>query len=190
MFNSAYWASRTYRGTEEHLAGACAALAEYLVGDDRTGVFRRLVSRLRIDALKLHRLTDLIPDEAPHPEREHVRRRIGVLQALRLALLQHMFLKVVSVPAFSRANDISRRDVIEMVLTLRVDEALAQLRRAFPVRIPGPRDFPLDEPSDYPDGGEEGYGAIERDCLTPIARAHALSLRISTAIANEFGAHG
>jgi phosphoenolpyruvate carboxylase len=190
LFNSAYWASRTYRGTEDHLAGACASLAEYLVGDDRTGVFRRLASRLRIDALKLHRLTDLIPDDAPAPEREHVRRRIGVLQALRLALLQHMFLKIVSVPSFSRANDISRRDVVEMVLTLRVDEALAQLRRAFPVRVPGPRDFPLDEPSDYPDGGEEGYGAIERDCLTPIARAHQLSLRISTAIANEFGAHG
>ncbi len=190
LFNSAYWASRTYRGTEDHLAGSCAALAEYLVGDDRTGVFRRLASRLRIDAIKLHRLTDLLPDEAPSEAREHVRRRIGVLQALRLALLQHMFLKAVAVPAFSRANDISRRDVIEMVMTLRVDEALAQLRRAFPVRIPGPRDFPLDEPSDYPDGGEEGYGAIERDFMTPIARAQDLSLRISTAIANEFGAHG
>ncbi|WP_379922327.1 phosphoenolpyruvate carboxylase [Erythrobacter sp. R86502] len=190
LFNSAYWASRTYRGTEDHLAGACAALAEYLVGDDRTGVFRRLASRLRIDALKFHRLIDLLPGEAPDAAREHVRRRIGVLQALRLALLQHMFLKAVAVPAFSRANDISRGDVIEMVMTLRVDEALAQLRRAFPVRVPGPRDFPLDEPSDYPDGGEEGYGVIERDFMTPIARAHDLNLRISTAIANEFGAHG
>jgi len=190
LFNSAYWASRTYRGTEDHLADNCATLAEYLVGDDRTGVFRRLASRLRIDALKFHKLIDLLPDDAPDAGREHVRRRIGVLQALRLALLQHMFLKAVAVPAFSRANDISRSDVIEMVLTLRVDEALAQLRRAFPVRVPGPRDFPLDEPSDYPDGGEEGYGAIERDFLTPIARAHELSLRIATAIANEFGAHG
>ena len=180
LFNSAYWASRTYRGTEDHLAGSCAALAEYLVGDDRTGVFRRLASRLRIDAIKLHRLTDLLPDEAPSEAREHVRRRIGVLQALRLALLQHMFLKAVAVPAFSRANDISRRDVIEMVMTLRVEEALAQLRRAFPVRIPGPRDFPLDEPSDYPDGGEEGYGAIERDFMTPIARAQELSLRFGS----------
>ncbi len=190
LFNSAYWASRTYRGTEDHLAGACAALAEYLVGDDRTGVFRRLASRLRIDALKLHRLTDLIRDDPPNPARENVRRRIGVLQAMRLALLQHIFLKAVAVPAFSRADDISRSDVIEMVLTLRIDEALGQLRRAFPVRVPGPRDFPLDEPSDYPDGGEEGYGAIERDFMTPIARAQDLSLRISTAIANEFGAHG
>jgi len=191
LFNSAYWASRTYRGTEDHLAPACAALAEYLVGDDRTGVFRRLASRLRIDALKLHRLLALLPGESGAGEaREQVRRRIGVLQALRLALLQHMLLKIVAVPAFSRANDISRSDVIEMVLTLRVEEALAQLRRAFPVRVPGPRDFPLDEPSDYPDGGEEGYGAYERDFMTPIARAQALSLRISTAIANEFGAHG
>ena len=193
LFNSAYWASRTYRGTEDHLAESCAALAEYLVGDDRTGVFRRLASRLRIDAIKLHRLTDLLPGEAADANagaREQVRRRIGVLQALRLALLQHMFLKAVAVPAFSRANDISRSDVIEMIMTLRVEDALAQLRRAFPVRVPGPRDFPLDEPSDYPDGGEEGYGAIERDFITPIARSHELSLRISTAIANEFGAHG
>lgn len=190
LFNSAYWASRTYRGTESHIAAACSALAEYLVGDDRTGVFRRLASRLRIDALKLHRLTDLMPGEAAGEGREAVRRRIGVLQALRLALLQHMFLKVVAVPAFSRANDISRRDVIDMVLSLRIDEALAQLRRAFPVRLPGPRDFPLDEPSDYPDGGEEGYGAIARDYIEPIARAQGLMLRIGTAIANEFGAHG
>ena len=190
LFNSAYWASRTYRGTEPHLAEPCAALAEYLVGDDRTGVFRRLASRLRIDAIKLHRLLDLLPEDPLPPEREGLRRRIGVLQALRLALLQHMFLKAVAIPAFSRANDISRRDVIEMVMTLRIEEALAQLRRAFPVRVPGPRDFTLTEPSDYPDGGEEGYGAIERDYIAPIEAAHRLCLRISTAIANEFGAHG
>jgi hypothetical protein len=76
---------------------------------------------------------------------------IGVLQALRLALFQHMFLKVVMVPAFSRANDITRDDVMEMVFTLRVDEALAQLKRAFPTSFPSLSDFKVDEPADYPD---------------------------------------
>ena len=93
---------------------------------NRTGVFRRLASRLRVDALKFHRVLDLLPEEAHDPEREEVRRTIGALQALRLALLQHMFLKVVSVPAFSRANDISRTDVLEMVFSLRIEDALAQ----------------------------------------------------------------
>jgi phosphoenolpyruvate carboxylase len=190
LFNSAYWASRPYRGTETHLSDACEVLAEYLTKDDRTGVFRRLASRLRVDALKLHRLLDLVPDETPLDGRENVRRQIGVLQALRLALLQHMFIKAVSVPAFSRANDISRDDVLEMVFTLRIDDALAQLRRAYPTSFPQPGDFAVDEPSDYPDGDNEGYTAIRRDYIDPLERAYGLSLRIGTAIANEFGAHG
>jgi phosphoenolpyruvate carboxylase len=190
LFNSAYWASRPYRGDENQIADACLALAEYLTGDDRNGVFRRLASRLRVDAIKLHRLLDLVPDEAPLEGREQARRMLGVLQALRLALFQHMFLKAVSVPPFSRANDIAREDVLEMVFTLRIEEALAQLRRAFPVSEPGIADFAVNEPTDYPDDAAVGYQAIHRDCIDPIAEAQALSLRITTAIANLFGAHG
>ena len=190
LFNSAYWASRPYRGDETGVSESCLALAEYLTTDDRTGVFRRLASRLRVDALKLHRLLDLIPDEAPLAGREHTRRMLGVLQALRLALFQHMFLKAVSVPAFSRANDISRDDVLEMVFTLRIDEALVQMRRAFPVSFPQIADFSVDEPTDYPDDAATGYQAIHRDFIDPIAEAQGLALRITTAIANVFGAHG
>jgi phosphoenolpyruvate carboxylase len=190
LFNSAYWASRPYRGTESNLASACEGLSEYLTQDDRPGVFRRLASRLRVDGLKLHRLLDMIPDESPLEDREYIRRTIGVLQSLRLALLQHMFIKAVSIPAFSRANDISRDDVLEMVFTLRIDDALTQLRRAYPTSFPSLKDFAVDAPSDYPDHGEEGYRAIQRDYIDPIERAHGLSLRIGTAIANEFGAHG
>ncbi|ALE17324.1 Phosphoenolpyruvate carboxylase [Altererythrobacter epoxidivorans] len=190
LFNSAYWASRPYRGTESHLSDACEVLAEYLTKDDRAGVFRRLASRLRVDALKLHRLLSLIPNEHPLEEREHIRRTIGAAQSLRLALLQHMFIKAVSIPAFSRANDISRDDVLEMVFTLRVDDALAQMRRAYPTNYPQITDFAVDAPSDYPDGDGEGYAAIQREYIDPIERAYGLVLRLSTAIANEFGAHG
>jgi phosphoenolpyruvate carboxylase len=190
LFNSAYWASRPYRGDEQHIADGCLRIAEYLTKDDRTGVYRRLASRLRIDAVKLHRLLALIPDDTPRPDREPTRRTIGALQALRLALLQHMFLRTVMVPQFSRANDISRDDVLEMFFTLRVDDGLAQLRRAFPVHFPSIGDFQIDAPSDYPDSSATGYAGIHRDFIDPIARAYALTLRITTAIANEFGAHG
>jgi len=190
LFNSAYWASRPYRGMEGHLSSACETLAEYLTADDRTGVFRRLASRLRVDALKLHRLLELIPDDAPLDDRETVRRTIGAAQALRLALLQHMFLKAVSIPAFSRANDISRDDVLEMVFSLRIDDALAQLRRAYPTSFPQIGDFAVDAPSDYPDDESEGYQQIRRDYIDPLEQANQLSLRLGTAIANIFGAHG
>ncbi|MEO6040464.1 MAG: phosphoenolpyruvate carboxylase [Croceibacterium sp.] len=190
LFNPAYWASRPYRGLEEHLTGPCEALAQYLINDDRTGVFRRLASRLRIDALKLHRVLALVPGGEPRADREEVRRAIGVCQALRLALFQHMFIRAVAIPAFSRANDVSRDDVLEMVFTLRIDDALAQLRRAYPTSFPQLGDFQLAAPTDYPDGGDQGYAAIRRDFIDPIDEAYRLSLRIGTAIGNRFGAHG
>ncbi|MEP3420614.1 MAG: phosphoenolpyruvate carboxylase [Erythrobacter sp.] len=190
LFNSAYWATRPYRGTEPHLSRACEVLAEYLTKDDRTGVFRRLASRLRVDALKFHRLLDHLPPEEPEPTTENTRRMIGAAQALRLALMQHIFLKAVSVPVFSRANDISREDVLEMVFSLRIDDALAQMRRAFPTHFPSTSDFAMDAPADYPDASVEGYAQITRDYIDPIERAYALMLRLSVAIANQFGAHG
>lgn len=192
LFNSAYWASRPYRGMETGIDQGCVGLAEYLTKDDRTGVFRRLASRLRVDWMKLHRLLARIPGaaEGRDPAADEERRHIGLLQALRLALLMHMFLRAVQVPPFARSNDVAREDVLEMVLSLRVEDALAQLRRAYPVVEPEVGDFAVDEPGDYPDAAGEDYGVIHARFIDPIERAHALNLRVAVAIANHFGAHG
>lgn len=190
LFNSAYWASRPYRGMENHLENACLALADQLTVDDRNSAFRTLVSRLRVDAVKLHRLLEHVPDEGEPEGREDLRRSLGALHALRLALMQHIFLSAVRIPAFSRTNDISRDDVLQMVFSLRIDDALAQLRRAFPVSAPSITDFIVTQPSDYPDGETQVYEGIQSKYIAPIAESYALILRIGGAIANHFGAHG
>jgi phosphoenolpyruvate carboxylase len=190
LFNSAYWASRPYRGTEAYLEPPCLALAERLTTDDRNSAFRTLTSRLRVDSLKLHRLLKAIEPEAEQEGREDLRRSLGVLQALRLALMQHLFLLAVQVPAFSRSNDISRDDVLEMVFAMRIEDALAQFRRAFPVSAPSIADFDVTEATDYPDGAEQAYAGIHTNFIEPMATSYALILRIGTAIANHFGAHG
>jgi phosphoenolpyruvate carboxylase len=190
LFNSAYWASRPYRAMETHLEEACLALADRLTTDDRNSAFRTLTSRLRVDAVKLHRLLQRLPEDGPDQGREELRRSLGALHALRLALMQHMFLRAVQIPAFSRSNDISRDDVLQMVFSLRIDDAVAQLRRAYPVSSPAISDFAVDEPTDYPQGEAQAYSGIQSAYIDPIANAYALILRIGTAIANHFGAHG
>jgi phosphoenolpyruvate carboxylase len=190
LFNSAYWASRPYRGHEPGIEDGCLALAELLTKDDRAGVFRRFASRLRVDGLKLHRLLAKLDASPTDPHREATRRSLGALQALRLALMQHMFLRAVQVPAFSRRNDISRDDMLEMIFTLRIDEAVALLRSAFPTSAPAITDFSVTEPTDYPMGQEQAYAGIHSEYIDPIARAHQLNLTIAAAIANHFGAHG
>jgi len=190
LFNSAWWASRPYRGTERHLETACLALADQLTTDDRNSAFRTMTSRLRVDGVKLHRLLEAIPDEQPEDGREDLRRSLGVLQALRLALMQFMFLRAVRIPAFSRSNDISRDDVLQMVFSLRIDDALAQLRRAYPIASPSLDDYTVEEPADYPDLSGHSYAGIRHELIDPIEEAHQLNLRIGLSIANYFGAHG
>jgi phosphoenolpyruvate carboxylase len=190
LFNSAYWASRPYRGTEANLETGCLALADQLTTDNRNSAIRTLVSRLRVDAVKLHRLLERIPDEAAPDGREDLRRSLGALQALRLALMQHIFLRAVQIPAFSRSNDISREDVLEMVFSLRIYDAVSQLRRAYPVTAPAITDFAVAEPTDYPEDESQAYAGIGSDYIDPIEAGHTLILRIGGAIANHFGAHG
>ena len=191
LFNSAFWASRPYRGTERQMERACLALADQLTTDDRNSGFRTLTSRLRVDGVKLHRLLELLPDEGKGMrEREDLRRSLGALQALRLALMQHMFLKAVQIPAFSRSNDISRDDVLQMVFSLRVEDALAQLRHAYPIHAPSIADFTVTEPADYPGDEGQAYAGIRAAYIEPIAESYELILRIGAAISNHFGAHG
>ena len=47
LFNSAYWASRPYRGTEVIFL-ILVRQSRNIYQDDRAGVFRRLASRLRV----------------------------------------------------------------------------------------------------------------------------------------------
>lgn len=190
LFNSAYWASRPYRGHEEHIEGACLALAELLTKDDRAGVYRRFASRLRVDGMRLHRLLAQMAGATEDRAREQTRRSLGVLHAVRLALMQHLFLRAVQLPAFSRRNDISRDDMLEMIFSLRIDDAVALLNEAFPTAAPALGDFSVHEPADYPQGDGQAYAGIHRDYVEPMGEAYQLMLRIGVAIANHFGAHG
>lgn len=190
LFNGAFWATRPYRGAEPDLESACLELAEKLTSDGRTPAFRRLATKLRVDGLKLRRLVDLLPAGIIPSTDEGFRRRLGAMHALRLALMQHIFLKAAQIPAFSRRNDVGRDEVLDMILSLRVEDAVERYRTAYPLRQPGGGDEPLNEASDYPLFDAPDYGRIREDYIDEIETAFMLLRRLSAAIAHCFGAHG
>ena len=80
--------------------------------------------------------------------------------------------------------------VCQVFLSDSTSPAEDKLRRAYPVAIPNIADFAVNEPSDYPDGEAQPYAGIRTEYIDPIEKSYALCLRVSTAIANHFGAHG
>lgn len=190
IFNGAFWATRPYRGAEPKLEHACLDLAERLAVDNRSSAFRQLATQLRVDGLKLRRFAELLPQKILPIADEERRRTLGVLHALRLSLMQHIFLRAAQIPPFSRRNDISRDDILEMVFALRIPDAVALLRDAYPVEAPEVKDFNLDEPASKSISKSPEYARIRSDYIDVIERSYELMLRISTAIAHHFGAHG
>ena len=156
----------------------------------RCRAFRRTATRLRVDGLKLRQFLELLPQDIRAERDEERRRALGLLHALRLALIQHIFLRTAAIPAFSKRNDVSRDDVMDMVFELRIDEVLVLLRQAFPVDARGTGDFPMAEATDYPEARTGAYEDIHQRFIEPIAQAGGLLTAVTRAVSHHFGAFG
>lgn len=186
LFDGAYWATRPYSGNESQWQGACLELAEMLTADDRTPAFRSLATLLRVDSTKLHKIMDAVFEKEQPPQKD----ALAILHAIRQALIQHMFLKAVQIPPFSRRNDMSREDIIRMLFDLRVDEVVTLLKDSYPVDHPVLEDFDMAEEANYPEDPSTGYARINTRFITPIEEAGRIMHTITTAIAHHWGAFG
>jgi phosphoenolpyruvate carboxylase len=189
LFDRAFWSTRPYAGAEPHLAEPCLFITQLLEDDDRAASLNELAVKLRLDAIILHRALDLAGLDLGKSLSEN-RQRLDMLQAVRLALLQHIILMAARVPKFSTRNDVSREDIMELIFSLRIPEAVALLRDAYPVNALNMEGYALTEPFTYPGDAPSNYAALTRTLIDPIEKTYKTILAISTAIALECGAHG
>jgi len=189
LFDPSYWATRPHGAGQGHLTEACLYLADRLEGDQRYQATLELAARLRTDELLLHRLLGETGEDTAVMEAKE-RDFLVLLHALRIALIEHLFLLAARIPRFSARNDISREDIMELIFELRVPEAVVQLRAAYPEGAPATEDLALEEPADYPDAAAPDYGALNRRLIDPMETVHRCLLTISVAVANAWHAHG
>lgn len=185
LYDGSFWATRPISGGEANLERACGDLAAHLVKDRRYFAALELAAHLRPGAIKLKRGLEQMgfAHTGPAPL------NLDLLHALRLALLQHMFLLGARLPSFARAGGFSRPEVLNRILALDVPQAVEKLRQGFPQKVSTDMQSLFDEPADE-DGTDTGYEVIERETIAPLERAFEQCRRISLAIAHHFGAHG
>ncbi|ODN68770.1 phosphoenolpyruvate carboxylase [Methylobrevis pamukkalensis] len=189
LFDPVFWSTRPYAGAEPHLAEPCLFITQLLEGDERASSISALAVKLRLDAIWLHRILDGA-DLNPGQEVSERRQRLDMLHAVRLALLQHIFLMAARVPRFSTRNDISREDIMELIFSLRIPEAVALLHDAYPVNAADMSSYKLREPYSYPGEDPASYASLSARLIDPIEDCYKAVLEIGAAIALEFGAHG
>lgn len=191
LFEPAYWSSlagmarRSERSEQyesvlqvlqlENISRALSGLADFLARDmraydavrDEMGETSRSVNGAGIDA------------------------DLGVLHALRQALIGRAAALVAQAPAFSRRHDVNRNDIIELALEMRLKEAASILERIFPKDSPaGAALSNLKEPVEKSDGHGGAYPEIHEKIIKPLLEIDECFFKISAAIANHYRAYG
>lgn len=119
-----------------------------------------------------------------------VQRDLHLLHAIRIALMQRIFLLSTHIPAFTDRHGITPEQLMAKILHLEIDSAVAVLRRIFPA---AEEQFDLTafgEPASYRSEEAQSYEAEHRRIFEPMGHLYELVRRAGSAITHIIGAVG
>jgi phosphoenolpyruvate carboxylase len=112
------------------------------------------------------------------------------LNALRIALIQELYLLATQVPDFSDRHELTRDGLIARLVQLDVEASLAKLGEIFPMTETEDEGLDFGEPCTYESAESQSYRQEHVLIFQPMARLYELIRRISSAVIHNIGALG
>ena len=192
LFDPLAWIQRARNEANPIRREDMRRLGRLLTETGRHERLARVARALLADRLDLEAgLSLLDPHQGPRAEElAAMRMDIDLLHAIRIALIQRIFLLVMRVPRFSSQPDVTIDDVVADLLQLDVPRGVAVLMRAYPLASDPPDETLFGEPATYRVDDAQGYGEEHEHIFRPLIRHHDLVRRISAALSHVAGAVG
>ncbi len=191
IYSSSYWSSLAGNARKTKDAEIYENVLQTLVHQDTATSIDRLANYLAHDLRTTDALRDALADNDGQGQADGMEIDLGLLHALRQALLARAIAIVARTPAFSRRHDVNKHDLIDLTLHLRLDEAAMLLREIFPKESPAENLMSgLQEPIDDDDIHGGAYPEIHANIIEPVEEIEDALVAISHAIANHYGAFG
>ncbi len=185
LYDGSSWATRPINGREPHIEQACGHLAHQLAEDRRYFDALQTAARLRPSVIALKRALG----EMGFSIEKTPPLNLDLLHAIRIALIQHMFLIAGNLPTFSGASGFSREQVFEDILSLNISSAVQRLCEGFPQTAGQSMIDSFAEPADPP-STDQRYVSVATDTIAPLEQAFEQCQRISLAVSHHFRAIG
>ena len=113
-----------------------------------------------------------------------------LLHALRIVLIQRLYLLAIHVPEFSGRHELTRDSLIARLIQLDVEAAIARLGEIFPMVDLAGVDDDFGEPATYQSAETQSYGQEHAQIFEPITRLYTLIRRIGVAVIHNVGTIG
>jgi phosphoenolpyruvate carboxylase len=193
VLTAGFWIARADalgRGSgKDELREQCLTVGYALRGNETAFAFSRLHDRLRTDLLHLEKLLNEL-DGAIDPLSDASRRPLYLLHAVRIALMMRLLLFAADMPMFAPRSEFSREMLVDLLIEMRVGEAIDLLAETFPKAATGSELKELSEPSDYGAGTANGYPHIHANFIEPMREIDHLLKVIGVGLSHRFGAYG
>jgi phosphoenolpyruvate carboxylase len=183
------WLARAALTQDEGRADSFRRIAEMLeewnINDGQRKVYRRLFG----DFSRLKTALDRF-DPPDGRIGEAAKQALILLHAIRIAVIQEIYLLATRIPEFSSRHEIANRRIFQRVLQLDIPAAVTQLRRIFPATPETGMDTDFGPPASYVSDDSQSYQREHDEIFTPMLKLYDLIPRISIAIVHYIGAIG
>jgi phosphoenolpyruvate carboxylase len=196
LFDTGFWLSRAGSRGEGRQAEALIQLADVM---DRAALHQPLTQIWRTftrdymilaSALREHRRRTRQAGAEPIAVDPSSRDIMHQLHAIRIALIQQLYLLAIRVPDFGARHELTHESLIARLVQLDVETALGDLAAIFPIVEEESDRLDFGEPPTYEGAAHQSYRQEHTEILQPIARLYGLIRRISSAIVHNVGALG
>ena len=196
LFDPGLWlllATQRGEGTRAEELQALAAVMERAAVHERLTRIWRVFTRDYMDlagALREHRRRARKAGAQPIAVDPTSRDAMHLLHALRIVLIQRLYLLAVHVPEFSGRHELTHERLIARLIQLDVEAAVAKLGEIFPIVDPTGFDDDFGEPATYESAESQSYGQEHAQIFEPIAKLYTLIRRIGVAVIHNVGTLG
>ena len=192
LLNPEYWLHIAEETSSYKEKESLLKLAALLETDRRFESLKRVIRKIKMDKVKFYSIFKNIPDKIKGQifPPEH-RERLDLLHAIRLALMQKIFLTITHLPRFaSSPSNVTEQDIAEMILRLEITPVLNILRSTFPVSTSSVSYKAFGETTYTADSYSKGYVVEHQKLFDPMEKTYDLIRQISTGISYFNGAIG
>lgn len=191
VYDPTYWVALSKFASSPDQALAYRRIYYLLQSSQTNNSIELIANTFSIDFSKFDPMLSNMDQAPSSQERREARLEVHILHAIRQALMMKALALAGQLPTVSRRHESSVVDIMTLIQTMQIGEAVALLCEIFPAsREEEVTLADLNEPGHMTGNPANGYDQLHADVIKPLEEIDSMMHQLTLAICQAYGAYG